>query len=216
MFFAAHTSRGAIRTFVERMWFCSDTVARRKERIVPSGTIELVIDVADDQFWICGAESPHRHRVHSGAIVSGTYPRPFVIDSRHHEAIIGVHFRPGGAYPFLGVPASELVDRHVDLEALWGSVFAREVGLTPKRFSRVVRFQRARAIAATISDPDWAQIALACGYFDQSHMNLDFHALSGLSPTGYVRQRRDDALLNHGPLPEVNSFQERARAPARD
>ena len=57
-------------------------------------------------------------------------------------------------------------------------------GLTPKRFSRVVRLQRARAMAATTSDPDWAQIALACGYFDQSHMNLDFHALSGLSPTG--------------------------------
>jgi len=32
-----------------------------------------------------------------------------------------VHFKPGGAFRFLGVPANELTDTHVDLEALWGS-----------------------------------------------------------------------------------------------
>ena len=34
---------------------------------------------------------------------------------------MGVHFKPGGAFPFLGLPAGELADTHVDLEALWGS-----------------------------------------------------------------------------------------------
>ena len=33
---------------------------------------------------------------------------------------MGVHFRPGGAFPFFGLPMSELVDTHVELETLWG------------------------------------------------------------------------------------------------
>jgi hypothetical protein len=32
---------------------------------------------------------------------------------------MGVHFKPGGAFPFLGIPAGELADTHVDLETLW-------------------------------------------------------------------------------------------------
>jgi hypothetical protein len=34
--------------------------------------------------------------------------------------VIGVHFRPGGAFPFFAVEARELADTHVDLEVLWG------------------------------------------------------------------------------------------------
>ena len=33
---------------------------------------------------------------------------------------MGVHFKPGGAYPFLGMPAHELADTHVYLCDLWG------------------------------------------------------------------------------------------------
>lgn len=33
---------------------------------------------------------------------------------------MGVHFKPGGAFPFLGLVADELTDTHVDLETIWG------------------------------------------------------------------------------------------------
>src|SRR5258708_24602092 len=35
--------------------------------------------------------------------------------------MIGVNFKPGGAAPFLPLPAAELHNRHVSLETLWGS-----------------------------------------------------------------------------------------------
>ena len=35
--------------------------------------------------------------------------------------MIGVHFKLAGAFPFLGLPAGELTDLHVDLETLWGA-----------------------------------------------------------------------------------------------
>ena len=34
--------------------------------------------------------------------------------------MLGVHFKPGGAFPFLGVRASDLTDTHVDLADVWG------------------------------------------------------------------------------------------------
>jgi hypothetical protein len=53
-------------------------------------------------------------------VVSGAYSRFFGIDPRQHGAMMGVHFRPGGAWPFIGAPAGEFADAHVDLEAVWG------------------------------------------------------------------------------------------------
>jgi AraC-like DNA-binding protein len=65
-------------------------------------------------------------------------------------------------------------------------VFTSEVGMTPKRLSRAVRFQRACALARA-GAPDWARLALACGYFDQAHLINDVRELTGTSPTQLVR-----------------------------
>ena len=57
---------------------------------------------------------------HKGALVLGAQSGYVVIESGHGEAVLGVHFKPGGAFPFLGVPASEVQDRSLSLEDIWG------------------------------------------------------------------------------------------------
>jgi hypothetical protein len=105
---------------IDKLWCLSDAPCHARERIVPSGTLELVINLHEDEIRIYGdVDSAHCRRL-SGAIVSGAYDRFFVIDTREHAAVIGVHFKPGGAGPFIGVPAGALANTHVDLEALWG------------------------------------------------------------------------------------------------
>jgi hypothetical protein len=49
-----------------------------------------------------------------------------MLDDRPDAAFIDhcVHFKPGGAFPFLGAPAIELTDIHLDLESLWGGAAA--------------------------------------------------------------------------------------------
>jgi hypothetical protein len=54
------------------------------------------------------------------AIGSGAYRRPFMFDTHENASVVGVHFRPGAAGVVLGVPPGELMDRHVDLEDIWG------------------------------------------------------------------------------------------------
>jgi AraC-type DNA-binding domain-containing proteins len=75
--------------------------------------------------------------------------------------------------------------------------FRTRVGLSPKRFCRVVRFQSALSRARD-GPVDWPQLALACGYYDQAHLIRDFRAFADLTPTAY--RGRAPAEKNHVPL----------------
>jgi len=70
--------------------------------------------------------------------------------------------------------------------------FRREVGLTPKLASRIVRFHRARHALqsqfTTGGRPDIAGTAAHCGYADQSHLVRDFRAFAELPPARWLRE----------------------------
>lgn len=269
MFYRSHAPAPPLDEFVEQFWLCSGTPTHPRARLLPNGTIELVFNLLDDQTLIHEPARPDRCRRHSGAVVSGAYSGVFMSGHEQRASIVGVHFRPGGAFPFLGVPAGELADMHVDLEALWGQpaielrerlceaatpaerfslleqallarlvcmkvrhgaipvaldafeqagagvrvrdvarrvglsqrrliqVFAAEVGLTPKLYGRVRRFQRALDLVRGVPAPDWARVAAECGYFDQPHLIRDFRAFAGLTPEEYIRRRSGRWVHNH-------------------
>jgi AraC-like DNA-binding protein len=236
---------------VDYLWSLRDAPCHAMERIVPSGTLELVVNLEEDELRIYPEDGAACRRF-PGAVVSGAYRRCFAIDARQHGSIVGVHFKPGGAFAVLGVPPGLLADQHVELEALWprfagelrqrlcaaasprarfavleqallarlarrreghaavmfaldqldrpdvtvGEVAARlqlsrrrlielftaEVGMTPKRMSRVLRLQRLLSHARHHASPPWARLALTCGYFDQSHLINEVRLLTGMSP----------------------------------
>lgn len=67
--------------------------------------------------------------------------------------------------------------------------FKAQVGLSPKRYCRILRFQQAVQYAHRGRALDWAQVALDCGYYDQPHFIHDFRTFSGLTPVGYQALR---------------------------
>jgi AraC-like DNA-binding protein len=77
-------------------------------------------------------------------------------------------------------------------------LFREQIGVSPKLYCRILRFQQAVQHMHRGHEVRWAELALICGYYDQSHFSNDFHAFSGLSPTIYsTTQRR---WSNHIPL----------------
>jgi AraC-like DNA-binding protein len=77
--------------------------------------------------------------------------------------------------------------------------FRNEFGLGPKLAARVVRFDRAHTMLR--STPPYvsiAQVAAACGYFDQAHLNHDFVELAGCTPSQLLGEElpsfQDDAV----------------------
>jgi AraC-like DNA-binding protein len=67
--------------------------------------------------------------------------------------------------------------------------FTSEFGLGPKLAGRVVRFDRARhMLQRTPSYVSIAQVAAACGYYDQAHLDRDFAEMAGCSPTTWLQE----------------------------
>jgi AraC-like DNA-binding protein len=87
------------------------------------------------------------------------------------------------------------------------TLFGEAVGLTPKLYAGVQRFQAAVHMLAKQRDRDLAQVALAVGYADQSHMTRAFRAHAGLTPGAYRRL----ALLHTHHVPDFNFVQDRRR-----
>jgi AraC-like DNA-binding protein len=84
-------------------------------------------------------------------------------------------FRSGGS-----ARIAELAGAAGVSERALSRLFTGRVGLPPKRFSRVVRFQR--VLRRVEGCPDWAQLAIELGYFDQAHMIREFRTLFGCTP----------------------------------
>jgi AraC-like DNA-binding protein len=71
--------------------------------------------------------------------------------------------------------------------------FRAELGMTPRRLARLVRFERLLAeLRAAPRDADWTCAALAHGYYDQAHFVREFRAFAGLTPGELRRRLRPD------------------------
>jgi len=254
--------------FVQTIWYYEGyTQPHAMERLMPDGSMGLVVNLDEDRIRIYDREDHTRFTQQSGAIAMGAHAEFFVIDTSQQRCVLGVQFRPGGAFPFLRMPADALQGEHVSIEDVWGAGarqlrerilelptplercrtmeaelvaracgrlelrpeidfaigelergesvsgviqrtgysakrFTREfrcaVGLTPKVFGRVRRFQSTLRTIAMNDEPDWTEIALGCGYFDQAHFNHDFRAFSGISPSLYVAKKTPH--LNYVPV----------------
>ncbi len=73
--------------------------------------------------------------------------------------------------------------RTVDLsERQFERRFTRAVGVSPKRYARVLRFGEALRLKAHGGETSWAEVAQAAGYVDQAHMIHEFQALASDTP----------------------------------
>jgi AraC-like DNA-binding protein len=68
----------------------------------------------------------------------------------------------------------------------FSQLFSEQVGTTPKLFCRLQRFLEIVKATKDGGEIDWAEVALAGGYFDQAHMAHEFQEFSGLSPGRYL------------------------------
>jgi AraC-like DNA-binding protein len=265
MQYSRHSPGRPLSEFVECFWYSNEAPGTHsKERLMPNGESSIVFNLRDDPVHIYDAQGIQRYTSYGCGLLIGARSESFVIDRCCTECVIGVQFRPGGAFPFFRMPASEAENASLDLEDLWpgkaseirerllgaGSaesmftvlerclleqlvrplelhqgveyavrqfgqgarvaavteqiglssrrfieLFRRQVGLAPKLFCRVRRFQRLLRAIHQRNDIDWVQVALECGYYDQAHFIHDFQVFSGLTPSGY--RAAATAYINH-------------------
>ena len=254
----------ALAPFVERLGYTEGAFAHARERSLPSGHMQLLVNLAADRLVTFRGDRLDVEQRVGGAGLVGAQTEPVGLDTADQRSIIWVCFRAGGALPFFPAPPGAVAGEIVGLDELWGrgaavlrermlaapspaaalrivedellaravrplerdpavrfavtalergaavgdvterlgltarrfgSRFAEAVGLRPKRFGRVRRFQR--LLGRLDVEPDWAALAVECGYFDQPHLINEFRAFAGVRPTEY-RSRPDSP--NHVPV----------------
>jgi AraC-like DNA-binding protein len=77
-------------------------------------------------------------------------------------------------------------------------LFHEQVGVSPKTFHRVRRFQHTLARLRGVQQVNWADLAIECGYYDQAHLSHDFRQIAGMTPSAYLAAATEH--LNHVPL----------------
>lgn len=206
-------SSSALRPFVQSFWHFTGDLPHARERILPTGTMQLLVNLDEDAFRLYVGEDFGRVERMRGAVISGAYARPFGIDTDEQRCVVGVAFRPGGAAPFFGPPCDALREDHVELERLWGreGQLLRERLLeapTPTAALRTLEGVLLRQVAhpLEVDEPvDFALGALTRGApvgRVTSHLGMTpkrfirrFQEQVGITPKRYARVRRFGRVL---------------------
>ena len=240
--------------FVALFWYAEGhDMPYSKERVLPEGVVELVIQLGSPRLSDSGIWGPRSKSV--------------IIERTAQDRLLGIHFQTAGAFPFLGFPLWDLHNLGITLAELWGEqrasrllcvlhdatsvemkfrvlerwlmenancalehhaavafalrefhrspsrsgaeiadpvgysqrrfieLFRNEVGITPKRFSRLCRFRKVISALQGQTTADWIDVAVSGGYFDQSHLIHEFREFSGLTPKEYLGLRTPH--INH-------------------
>src|SRR5437870_9544574 len=101
-----YVPRAPLSEFVGLFWYYRGHEVRySKERILPGGTAELVINLGTGHI--------------AGASMSGPQSESFIIERTSADELVGIHFNFGGGFPFLGFPFGELHGLSVSLDDVW-------------------------------------------------------------------------------------------------
>ncbi len=73
-------------------------------------------------------------------------------------------------------------------DSAWRRHFTCEIGITPKRYLRLVRFRHALALKRGCAARPWTQICLEAGYYDQAHFIAECQAIVGCTPSRFLRE----------------------------
>jgi AraC-like DNA-binding protein len=252
--------------YIECFWWSHRQVPQdNSEHMLPSGGAQLLFALHEMPI-LC--RSSHAEQSWSGSIVHGPQSSYYIAGPKPKGSVVGVSFRPGGAGPVLGVSMAELADRHVALEAIWGSrgvdlqhrlmssadptamfrileqslsarlqrpllmhpavaqalvarpadaapmrvaevqrasgysakhfisLFRSAVGLKPKHYYRIRRFNSTVRSMAAGGRHSLGDLAAAAGYSDQAHLTREFREFAGVVPTQY-RPGASDRPLHH-------------------
>ena len=104
-------------SLVDTLWVYRAAPQGSFERVLPSGRMQLLINLQGDGLGDFDTTGAPLHRTGAMAL-QGPTTQPRLLDTSRQIAVCGVAFRPGGAF-FLAPWAAELADRVLDLDHFW-------------------------------------------------------------------------------------------------
>lgn len=243
------------------------------DRFLPDGNTELIVNLNDQPQYIFDNDTLKQIQTCRHAWISGVRTQPITIPSGRGSRMLIVAFKRGRAYPFYSLPMSELADRVLEADDVFGNrilnlreqllactspeemfalveifllrqagarlspdassrcveyavsrilnqpnrlvfqqlslqigysqkhfidMFKQHVGIPPKQYMKIMRFQNAVFQIEQDASVYWSEIAIQNGFYDQAHFIHEFRNFSGFTPGEYLKRKSD--TLNYVPV----------------
>lgn len=214
-----YTPPPPLAAFVDCLWYSEGLQGtHERERLLPNGESGIVFDLREGfrRRPMPVIDEPCDPGTYFDAVFCGARTDSFLLDTSEQERVIGIQFRPGGAYPFLGMPASEAANATYSLADLWPreTPLIREALLeaptVDAKFAVLEAALLARFLPESISHPAVAFAVSRLGRRLQNirvgyvadHAGLSsrrlvdlFREQTGLTPKAFHRVRRFQHVL---------------------
>jgi AraC-like DNA-binding protein len=227
-----HRPRPPLADYIDYFgYWARDAGDPHRSRALPRGAATIIIDVSGRpcvDFY--AADGCSRLNV-PPAFIAGAGIASYITRIDAAQTVVTIHFRPGGAVPFTGIPLGELENSCAGLAELWGgsaTVLRERLIEAPSAASRIavlesfllsrLRCDRRHhpAVATVLGRVEHSpslRVAdvLELTGFSSKRLTALFRAEVGLAPKAYLRVRRLQAALKR-----LNSGGARGAAIAAD
>jgi AraC-like DNA-binding protein len=227
MFYRQYKPQPPLEAFIGCIWYSEGFEgSHERERLLPNGESAIIFDLRKEPMRIYDGQNPNlispdprspaRHKSFAQAIFSGARTDCFIIETSQQERVIGIQFQPGGAFPFLNMPAGEVANDTFALDDIWPGEAAHlhdalmgacsvEAMFTIVERALLARLRDTQALhpaiafaigrlarpAATIRIGDLAE---RVGFSSRRFIEL-FRDQTGLTPKSFQRVRRFQRVL---------------------
>jgi AraC-like DNA-binding protein len=121
MIYRIHIPTPPLSYFIEHFFYYEGHhVEHTMEKFLPDGSMDLLIDLTESPKKLFHNEEGSSFTTYKKSWISGMKTEYILIDASV-SSMIGVHFRPGGSYPFFDFPVYELNNMTVEMDCLWNT-----------------------------------------------------------------------------------------------
>jgi AraC-like DNA-binding protein len=113
-----------LNAYIDDLYYMDGPSLYPRLKVLPMPSLHLMVNFGD-AFRVYEANQSHPVTACTDSWAMGLFSTYHIVDWPLNIQFFGVHFKPGGVYPFLGIPLSEL-PQVVPLDAIWGC-FAAEI-----------------------------------------------------------------------------------------
>jgi AraC-like DNA-binding protein len=204
-----HIPHAPLDAFVHDLYYLDGPAPYARLKIFPMPSLHLIINLGDGcRVYTPEHAQPFARRI--GSCWVGLWSTHYVVEYPATTRLYGIHFKPGGAHPFLRMPLSELHNEIVALDAIWGheagrilerlhdaptigAGFARLERMLLSRLNETSGLDMVRFAIAEIARQHGAapirELSDAMG-ISQNHLNTQFKRIAGVPPKQIARLYR--------------------------
>jgi AraC-like DNA-binding protein len=213
--YVRHLPSPPLDTYIDYFYYIDGSMPYPREKILPTGWLDLEVNLGGAiQIYDASGTKSVATSVESWWV--GVWSTYGTVEWPLNVQLIGIHFKPGGAYPFLNFPLSELHNQIVSADAIWGGSAAElyeRLYAAPSIQARLALFDQLlltrlgdtphglKAVRYGIEEIARHHEALSikalsdCIGISQNHLLTQFKQMIGISPKALARLYRLKHIL---------------------